>query len=112
MTNEQKLNGDTAIIVHRLDAMKGAMDAQAVKQEQYHEQSQRRFTEQEKQSQELKLQTALQQQSHEVICKTVDANTDKIDKNDFWTKIIGAITGVLILAGTMVALISELMKGR
>jgi len=106
MTNDETtINGDLKLILHRLDGVGKSIDSLETKQDKYHQTSQGQLVVLEKNQ-------ALLQQSHDTLCGQVKTNAGKIEKNDFWTKIIGAITGILILAGTLVALASELMKAR
>ena len=107
MPNENQINGDTAIILHRLDNLAAIFAEQKKRESQYHAESQRQFVELQKQTEQLRLQTALMQQSHDAICTQVDSNTKKIDRNDLWTKILGAFTGILVLVGTVIAVISQ-----
>ncbi len=88
---EKEYNGDTKVILHRLGEqdkqIKRILDRQDLRYEQG-----------EKRQRENELQTALLQQSHDNICKTVEEIGKKQDRNDLWTKIIGG-TEAAILAG-------------
>jgi hypothetical protein len=88
------VNGDTRLILHRLDQIGAQVGTLETKQDQYHETSQTRLAIVEKDQ-------ALIQQTCEAICKRVDKVEDKQDKTNLLTKIIGGISGFLTLVLTL-----------
>ena len=90
-------NGDTKVILHRLDEQDAQILRILERQERWHETAVARHS-------ECETQTKLLQQSNEVICKELGAVKDKQEKNDLWTKIIGGATGLLTLVLTYLGL--------
>ena len=84
-------NGDTKVILHRLDQLGNQVGRLEDKQEAWHEDSAERLKQSE-------LQTALLKQSQENISEKVEKIEKKQERNDLWTKIIGG-TEAAILAG-------------
>ncbi len=90
-------NGDTKVILHRLDQLGNQVGRLELKQEAWHEDSAERLKQSE-------LQTALLKQAHENISEKVEKIDKKQEKNDLWTKIIGGATGLLTVVLTYLGL--------
>ncbi len=91
------INGDTKVILHRLDQLGNQVGRLEVKQEKWHETSAERLRQSE-------LQTALLEQSQENIRGDIEKIEDKQKKNDLWTKFLGGATGLLTLVLTYLGL--------
>lgn len=103
MENKNEMeNGDLGIIIHRLNEVCKSIDDIKRKQEQIHESSRDRLIICEKNQ-------ALLQQSVLLLGKQVDKNQAALEKNDLWTKIIGALTTFMVALGTaLVAYLSAI----
>jgi hypothetical protein len=86
-------DGDLGIIIHRLNELCKSIEDIKHKQEKIHESSRDRLIICEKNQ-------ALLQQSVALLSKQVDKNQTALEKNDLWTKIIGALTTFLVAVGT------------
>ena len=91
------VNGETKVILHRLDKQDEQIERILNRQERQHELSEKRLNEGE-------TQTALLNQSYKTICKEIHGIKDKQEKNDLWTKIIGGATGLLSVILTYLGL--------
>ena len=92
-----EVNGDTRLILHRLDKQDEQINRILERQERWHDLTERRLNQCEK-------QTALIEQSHKTICDDISGIKDKQEKNDLWTKIIGGATGLLTVILTYLGL--------
>lgn len=97
MTNNNISNSDIKVLGSKIDGLTKHVVRLETKQDDYHEDSQKRLALCEK-------QTALLEQSQKAICKDVDENVktpmgklkDRQEKNDFWTKIIGGLEALIL----------------
>jgi hypothetical protein len=94
---EREVNGDTRVILHRLDQQDAQITRILSRQERWQELSEKRLNLCEK-------QVALIEQSNRAICQDVQGIKDKQEKNDLWTKIIGGATGLLTVVLTYLGL--------
>jgi len=92
-----EVNGDTKVILHRLDKQDELITRILDRQERWHEIGEKRFNESE-------TQTALLELSNKTICEDIRGIKDKQEKNDLWTKIIGGATGLLTVILTYLGL--------
>lgn len=104
------LNGDTKVILHRLDQLGTQLGDIDTKVEQYHEDTQGRLR-------QCEIQTALLEQSQQVICKNADKQDEEIEKIDdkvenvtLLSKIFGGISGFLAVVASIIAILGT-MKG-
>jgi hypothetical protein len=93
----EEINGDTKVILHRLDQQDALITRVLNRQERWQELSEKRLNLCEK-------QMALLEQSNRAICADLQGVKDKQEKNDLWTKIIGGATGLLTVILTYLGL--------
>jgi hypothetical protein len=93
----EEINGDTKVILHRLDQQDALITRVLNRQERWQELSEKRLNLCEK-------QMALLEQSNRAICADLQGVKDKQEKNDLWTKIGGGATGLLTVILTYLGL--------
>lgn len=100
MPNDHINNADVRVLANKIDNLTTQGEKNEIKLDAYHKESQSRIVLAEK-------QIALMQQSYEMACKEVNENkediktlSDRQDKNDMWTKIVGGVQGLFTLVLT------------
>ena len=95
------LNGDTKVILHRLDQLGTQVGKLDSRVEQYHQKTQDRLR-------QCEIQTALLEQSQQAICKDVEKIDDRVENVTLLSKIFGGITGFLSVVAAIIAILGTL----
>jgi len=104
------LNGDTKVILHRLDQLGTQLSGLENKVEQYHVETQARIH-------QCEIQTALLEQSTKTICRDIEDQDKEIEKIDdkvenikLVSRIFGGLSGFLSVVAAIIAILGT-MKG-
>ena len=101
-----ELNGDTKVILHRLDQLGTQLTGLDAKVEQYHVDTQARLH-------QCEIQTALLEQSNKAICEDIDEQDkdinkldDKVESIKLLTRIFGGLSGFLSVVAAIIAILA------
>ena len=97
MAGGETLNGDTKVILLRLDKQDELIGRILERMDRTRDINEQRLNLCEK-------QVALLEQSNRAICGDIEEVKEKQEKNDLWTKIIGGATGLITLILTYLGL--------
>ena len=93
MPDESQVNGDTRVILHRLDAISTLLKEAKIEQKAINKLNGDKLVECQK-------QVALTAQALETVASLAHENKSGLKQNDMWTKVFGGVITFIIAVGT------------